>query len=134
MFIISQVKKEKYQFHFNSWRCSVQKKLLYLQDPKIWKVWIMKRRYIFDEVYIAEEDYPFSIKTNFATLGSILEIEPGRGWQISFVQNDTLRDLLGFKPVVICDEYKLSHNPIDILSFDSNFLETDIAQGMTFKG
>ena len=32
------------------------------------------------------------------------------------------------------EEYTLSFNPVDILSFDKNFLETDIAQGMVFKG
>ena len=45
-----------------------------------------------------------------------------------------MRDLLGFKPKVIHEEYNLSDDPVDILSFDNIFLETDIGQGMTFRG
>ena len=33
----------------------------------------------------------------------------------------------------IYEEYNLSPNRVDILSFDRIFLECDIAQGMTFK-
>ena len=40
----------------------------------------------------------------------------GRGWQRSFVQDDNLRDLLGFKPTVIHKEYNLSPNPVIIPS------------------
>ena len=32
------------------------------------------------------------------------------------------------------EEYNLSTNAVDILSFDNKFLERDIAQGMIFKG
>ena len=45
-----------------------------------------------------------------------------------------MRDLLGFKPKVIQEEYNLSDYPVDILSFDKIFLETDIAQGLIFRG
>ena len=41
--------------------------------------------------------------------------------------------MLGFKPKVLSDEYNLSDYPVDILSFDNNFLECNIAQGMIFK-
>ena len=44
----------------------------------------------FDAGCITEGDYPFTIKPNFSTLGSIIEIEPARIWQISFVEDDTL--------------------------------------------
>ena len=54
--------------------------------------------------------------------------------QISFVQDDTLRDLLGFKPKVIHEKYTLSDHPVDILSFDKIFRECDVAQGKIFKG
>ena len=87
-----------------------------------------------EEGYITEEVYPFSIKPIFSTLGSFIEIRPGRGWQISFVQGDTLRDLLGSKPKIIYEEYNLSDYPVDILSFDNLFLEGEITQGMIFKG
>ena len=51
-------------------------------------------RFSFDEGYTTDEDYPEKIKPTFNTLGSIIKIEPGRGWQISFVQEDTLGDFL----------------------------------------
>ena len=35
---------------------------------------------------------------------------------------------------MIHEEYNISDYPVDILYFDSIFLETDISQGMTFKG
>ena len=65
-------------------------------------------------------------------MGSNIGIEPGRGWLISSVQDDTLRDL-GFIPTVIHDEYIVSPTLVDIISFDI-FLEPDIAQGMIFNG
>ena len=36
------------------------------------------KRIAIDEEHITEKDYPFTIELNFSTLGSILEIEPGR--------------------------------------------------------
>ena len=57
----------------------------------------------------------------------------GIGTQISFMRDDSIGDLLGFKPKVIQEEYNLSDYPVDILSFDNIYLECDIAQGMIFK-
>ena len=37
----------------------------------------------------------FVIKPNFDNLGSIIEIE--NGWEIDFTQNETIREVLGFK-------------------------------------
>ena len=48
--------------------------------------------------------------------------------------DDSIKDLLGFHAITLYEEYYLSTNPVDILSFDNFFLECDIAQGMTFKG
>ena len=92
------------------------------------------KRIFMEEGYITEEDYPFAIKPNFSTMKSNIEIEPGRGWQISFVQDDTLRDRLGFEPKMKHDDYNLSDYPVDILHFDKIFLETDVAQGLISKG
>ena len=95
----------------------------------------IKRRIVIEEGYSIEENYPFIIKPNFSTLGSIIEISSNiTGSQIAFTPNDNIRDLLGFKPNVIHEEYNLSDYPLDILSFDNNFLECDIAQGMIFTG
>ena len=48
--------------------------------------------------------------------------------------DDSIGSLLGFNETIIWEEYILSANPVDILSFDNIFIETDIAQGMIFKG
>ena len=91
------------------------------------------KRIINDEGYYNELTYPFKIKPNFSTLGSIIEIST-QGPVITFVPDDSIRELLGFNKITIFEEYNLSPNPVDILSFDNIFLECDIAQGMIFKG
>ena len=48
--------------------------------------------------------------------------------------DDSIRDLLGFNARTLYEEYTLSNNPVDILSFDNIFIECNIAQGMIFKG
>ena len=52
------------------------------------------KRVIIDKELITEEEFPLTIKPNFSTLGSNIEITSSRGWQSSFVQDDTLRDIL----------------------------------------
>ena len=91
------------------------------------------RRILIDKEYYTESDYPFKIKPNFSTLGSIITISP-QGPIIGFVFDDSIGSLLGFNETILWEEYNLSQNPVDILSFDNNFIETDIAQGMIFKG
>ena len=41
---------------------------------------------------------------------------------------------MGFDSDVVYEKYILSQNPVDILSFDNTFIESDIAQCMIFKG
>ena len=91
------------------------------------------KRIIIDKEYYKQDDYPFKIKPNFSTLGSIIEIS-SRGPAITFVPDDSIRDLLGFNKTTIYEEYNLSPNPVDIISFNNIFIETDIAKGMIFKG
>ena len=91
------------------------------------------KRIIIEEGHITKDFYPFNIKPNFSTLGSIIEITDPN-FSIDFTYDNTIRDLLGFNAVILEDEYNLSQNPIDILSFDNIFLECDIAQCMIFKG
>ena len=91
------------------------------------------KKIVIDEEHYTEANYPFNIKPNFSTLGSIIEISP-QGPIISFMFDDSLKDLLGFHAVTLYEEYNLSTNPVDILSFDNFFLECDIVQGMIFKG
>ena len=91
------------------------------------------KRIISDENHFTEGNYPFKIKPNFTTLGSIVEkIDPEVA--ISFKPDASIGSLLGFNKRIIHEEQNLSDNPVDILSFDNIFIETDIAQGMIFKG
>ena len=91
------------------------------------------KRIIIDQEYYTETNYPFNIKPNFRTLGSIIEIST-QGPLITFVPDDSIGDLLGFIKTTIFEEYNLSPNPVDILSFDNIFLQCNIAQGMIFRG
>ena len=91
------------------------------------------KRIIIDHEYFTETTYPFKIKPNFSTLGSIVEISNQES-AISFRSEDSIGSLLGFNRRTIFEKYNLSDNPVDILSFDNIFIETDIAQGMIFKG
>ena len=91
------------------------------------------KRIIIEKGHYTETNYPFRITPNFSTLGSIVEILT-RGPQISFVSDDSIGSLLGFNEILVWGKYNLSDNPVDILSFDIIFIETDIAKGMIFKG
>ena len=91
------------------------------------------KRIIIDEGHFTKQEYPFQIKPNFSTLGSIIEISP-QGQIISFVFDDSIKSLLGFQETILYKKYNLSPNPVDVLSFDNIYLETNIAQEMIFKG
>ena len=90
------------------------------------------KRIIIDEENFTESDYPFQRKPNCSTLGSIIEIIP-QGPIISFVFNDSIRNLLEFNETILYKEYNLSPNLVKILTFDIIFLECDIAKGMIYK-
>ena len=90
------------------------------------------RRITIDEGHYSEANYPFTIKPNFSTLGSIVEISP-QGPIVGFMFDDCIKDLLRFHAITLYEEYILSTNPVDILSFDNIFLECNIARGMLFK-
>ena len=91
------------------------------------------KRIIIDEEHYTEANYPFTIKPNFSTLGSIIEKSP-QGPIMSFMFDDIIKDLLEFNARTLYEEYTPSNNPVDVLSFDNIFIETDIAKGMIFKG
>ena len=46
----------------------------------------------------------------------------------------SIKNLSGFHANTLFEENNLSTIPVDVLSFDNIFLESDIAQGMIFKG
>ena len=89
------------------------------------------KRIIINDEHFTEDTYPFVIKPNFSTLGSIIEISNEES-AISFKASDSIGSLLGFNKRTFYEEYNLSDNPVDILSFDNIFIETDIAKGMFF--
>ena len=91
------------------------------------------KRISIDKGHYTEDEYPFMIKQNFSTLGSIREIQP-HGSIIGFVFDDSIRKLLGLNETILYKEYNLSPNPVDILSSDIIFLECDIAPRRIFKG
>ena len=91
------------------------------------------KRIIIDEEHYTQANYPFNIKPNFSTLGSIIEVST-QGPVITFAPGDSIGDFLGFNKTTIFEEYNLSPNPVDILSFDKIFIECNIAQGMIFRG
>ena len=62
-----------------------------------------------------------------------MEID-NKGSKVSFLPDDRVRSVFGFNAVTLYEKHNLSFNPIDNLSFDNLFLETDIAQAMIFKG
>ena len=90
------------------------------------------KRIIIDEGHYSEANYPFKMKPNFSTLGSITGITP-QGPIINFMFDDSIRDLLEFHAITLNEGYNLSPNRADILSFDNIFIHTNIAQGMIFK-
>ena len=71
-----------------------------------------KRIVIVDGHYL-EANYPFKIKPNFSTLGSIIEISP-QGPIISFMFDDSMRDILAFNARKLYEENNSSPNPVDI--------------------
>ena len=91
------------------------------------------KRIVIYQGHYTKENCPFKIKHNFSTLLSIVEIST-QGPIISFVPDDSIGNMLGFDNTTIFSEYNQSNNPVDILSFDNIFIETDIAQGMICKG
>ena len=42
--------------------------------------------------------------------------------------------MFGFGKSTIFEEYNILSNPVDIISFDNIFIETDVAEGMIFRG
>ena len=91
------------------------------------------KRIVIEEGHFTESTYPFTTKPNFSALGSIIEISPQCPIK-SFMFDDSIKGFLGFHAITLYEKYKLSTNPVDILSFDNIFLECDIGQGMNFKG
>ena len=91
------------------------------------------KRIIIDEGHYTELDYPFNIKPDFNTLGSIIEIS-SQGRVITFVPDDSVGELLGFNKTTIYEDYNFSQNPVDIIPFDKIFIEADVTQGMIFRG
>ena len=112
------------------------KKILYKLLPGAYEIEPLDneiKRIIIDKGHYTEVENPFTIKPNFSTLGSIIEIEP-QGAIFGFVFDNSIRNLLGFRETMLFKENNLSDKPVDILSFNNIFLENDIAKGTLFRG
>ena len=48
--------------------------------------------------------------------------------------DDSIGNLLGFRETMLFKSFNLSDYPVDVLSFDNIFPESDIARGMLFRG
>ena len=70
------------------------------------------KRIIIDQEHYTEPNYPFTIKPNFSTLGSIITVST-QGPIITFVPEDSTRELLGFNKTTIYEKCNLSPNPVD---------------------
>ena len=101
-------------------------------SPGSFEIENLNRRVTFDQGHFTEADYPFQIKPNFSTLGSIVTIMP-QGPIFTFVFDDSIRIFLGFNESILYQENNSSRNPVDILSFGNLFSECDIAKGMIYK-
>ena len=88
-------------------------------------------RIIIEEERYFEAIYPFTIKPNFLTLGSFKE-KSSQGPINSFLPDDSRSDFSGFNATTLYQEYNLSPNPVDILSFDNYSLGCDVAQGVIY--
>ena len=87
---------------------------------------------IFEAVPYTDEHYPIFFPTKFSTLGSFMG-NSRQGPLVSFVQGDSILELLGFDPNVSDEKTISSPNPMIILTFDINFLETEINEVMIVK-
>ena len=61
------------------------------------------KRIFIDGGHYTEVEYPFDIKANFSKLGSIIE-KTNNGPVITFVPDDSIRDLLEFNKITIYEE------------------------------
>ena len=91
------------------------------------------KRILIEEEHFTEANFTFTIKPNISTQGTIIEISRQKPF-ISFSPKDSIRNLLGFNSSKIDEEYNLSPNPVNYLSFDIILIKCYIAQGMIFKG
>ena len=109
-------------------------KLLFNGVPTKLEVRIFKLKGItIKERHFTEVDYLLTVKPNFSTFGYNIEISRQEPLN-NFTPTDSIRDVLGFNSSTIFEEDNLPLNPVDIISFDKVFPETDIGQGITFKG
>ena len=78
-------------------------------------------RNTFKKTHFTEADYRFTIKLNFSTKGSIIEISRKQPL-FSFIPDYSIRDLSGFSAVTIYEKFSLSPDPVEISTFDNLFL------------
>ena len=72
------------------------------------------KRIINDEGHFTEANYPFTIKPNFSSLRSIIQISP-RGPIKSFMFDDSIKDPLGFNARTLYE--KKIYQPIPLIFY-----------------
>ena len=98
--------------------------------PSAYKIEVLDKelqRNIIGEDHFRDANYPLKIKPTFSTLGSIVEIPP-QGSIFGFMFDDRIGHFVGFNARTIYEEYNLSTNPVDIISFNNTIIETHIAK------
>ena len=133
---ISNVTNENNKFYFR--KSNIEEDFIQIRIPngayEIESLDKEIKRILIDTEYYTESTSPITIKPNFSTLGPIIEIKPEASAVIDIVLDDSVRRLLGFNETILYKEYNLSANPVNIILFDNSFIETNVAQGMIFKG
>ena len=91
------------------------------------------KRNVIDEEHYTELNYPFTIKPNFSTLGSIIEIS-SQGRDITFVPDDSIGDLLGFIETTVFEKITLSSIRLTIYHLIINSLKLILLKESFLKG
>ena len=94
------------KFYFNNSSSDIEPSFIKIA-PRVYELENLDaeiKRICINKEHFGEDDYPFKIKHNFSTLGSTIEIDVGMARQVSFMHDDSIRDLFRFKPKVIQEE------------------------------
>ena len=132
---IFNVTKSSNKFYFTKTITDLDDYIQNTSPPGVYEIESLTngiKRIIIDKGHHIENDYTFTIKPKFGTLGSIIETSP-QGAMFNFVFIDSIRNLLGLHETILYKECNLSPNHVDILSFDNIFLERNIVQGRLYK-
>ena len=91
------------------------------------------KRFTIDEECFTKTIYPFTLKPNFSTLGSIIEIS-GQRALISLLPNDSKRDFWRFSETSLYEEYEDILSTVRFkLKIENKELESFNGQNVSFR-